>query len=154
MENVYDRLKKMNLMLPSPPPKGGIYTPAREFGGNYIYCSGCGPEIEGETIIGKLGADLSLEDGQRAARNCMMNLLANLHQQLGDLRKIRRFVKILAFVNCTDDFKEQPQVVNGASELLMEIFGEEIGVPARSAIGTNALPGGIACEIEVLLETD
>ena len=93
-----------------------------------------------------------MEEGQKAAYNCVLNLLANLDAKTGDLNRIRRFVKVLAFVNSTDDFAQQPQVVNGGSNLLAEIFGEEAGVPARSAIGTNALPGGIACEIEVLVE--
>ena len=82
----------------------------------------------------------------------MLNLLANLQDKVGDLNKIKRFVKVLAFVNSTDDFTSQPQVVNGGSELLRDIFGEETGVPARSAIGVNALPGNIACEIEVIAE--
>ena len=84
----------------------------------------------------------------------MLNLLANIEKELGSLNRIKRFVKVLAFVNSTDDFNEQPAVVNGGSELLVELFGEEAGCPARSAIGTNALPGGIACEIEVLLEAE
>ena len=103
-------------------------------------------------MIGTLGRDLTVEEGQKAAYNCVLNLLANLHEKTGDLNKIRRFVKVLGFVNSADDFKEQPQVVNGGSRLLLQIFGEEAGLPARTAVGTNALPGGIACEIEVLVE--
>lgn len=153
MTNVYDKLKEKEITLPAPPPKGGIYTPAQEFGANLLYCSGCGPDLgNGNTVIGKLGKDLTVEEGQIAAYNCMLNLLANIEAKIGDLNKIKRFVKVLAFVNCTDEFEQQPQVVNGASGLLVELFGEEIGCPARSAIGTNSLPGGIACEIEVLLE--
>lgn len=151
--NVYAILEKKNIVLPAPPPKGGVYTPVQEFGQNLLYCSGCGPALgNAENVVGKLGRELSLEEGQKAAYNCMLNLLANLHAKLGDLNKIKRFVKVLAFVNCTDDFTEQPQVVNGGSNLLVELFGEEVGCPARSAIGTNSLPGGIACEIEVLVE--
>ena len=82
----------------------------------------------------------------------MLNLLANLHAKTGDLNKIKRFVKVLAFVNSADSFEQQPQVVNGGSNLLVELFGEEVGMPARTAIGVNTLPGGIACEIEVLVE--
>ena len=95
---------------------------------------------------------LTVEEGQRAAYNCMLNLLANLNDKTGDLNRIKRFVKILAFVNSADDFGMQPQVVNGGSNLIAQLFGEEAGLPARSATGTNALPGGIACEIEVLVE--
>ena len=93
-----------------------------------------------------------LEEGQHAARNCILNLLANLEEKTGDLNKIKRFVKVLAFVNSVDTFTDQPAVVNGGSELIHNLFGDEAGLPARSAIGTNALPGGIACEIEVLVE--
>ena len=82
----------------------------------------------------------------------MRNLLANLDAKTGDLNKIKRFVKVLAFVNSADTFSQQPQVVNGGSNLLLELFGEEAGCLARTAIGTNALPGNIACEIEVLVE--
>ena len=84
----------------------------------------------------------------------MLNLLANIQDKIGDLNKVKRFVKVLAFVNSTDDFDKQPQVVNGGSNLLLELFGEDKGLPARSAIGSNALPGGIACEIELLVEVE
>lgn len=152
MADVYAKLTEMGIRLPDAPAKGGVYTPVMEFGGKLLYCSGCGPAIGEENVIGTLGRDLTLEDGQKAAHNCMLNLLANLHAQLGDLNRIKRFVKVLAFVRCTEDFAMQPQVVNGGSSLLAEIFGEEKGLPARSAIGTNALPGGVACEIECLVE--
>lgn len=153
MANVYNKLSEMGITLPTPPPKGGVYTPVQEFGGSFLYCSGCGPDLgNGNTVTGKLGRDLKLEEGQKAAYNCMLNLLANLDAKLGDLNKIKRFVKVLAFVNSADDFVQQPQVVNGGSSLLIELFGEEVGCPARSAIGTNSLPGGIACEIELLVE--
>lgn len=153
MRDVYEVLKEKNITLPQPPPKGGVYTPVQEFGDKLLYCSGCGPDLGGgNNVVGKLGKGLTLEDGQRAAYQCMLNLLANLDAKTGDLNRIKRFVKVLAFVNSTDDFGMQPQVVNGGSNLLAELFGEEAGVPARSAIGTNALPGGIACEIEVLVE--
>ncbi len=153
MSDIYEKLKEMNISLPSPPPRGGLYTPVQSFGTAFCYCSGCGPDqCDGSTVIGKLGLNLSVEDGQEAARRCMLNLLANLDRELGDLNRIKRFVKVLAFVNCTDSFDQQPQVINGASQLLMDLFGPEAGLPARSAIGTNALPGGIACEIEVLVE--
>ena len=153
MKDVYEALKEKGITLPAPPPKGGVYTPVQEFGEKFLYCSGCGPDLgEQGNVIGKLGKDLSLEEGQKAAYNCMLNLLANLNEKTGDLNRIKRFVKVLAFVNSTDDFGMQPQVVNGGSNLIKEIFGEEAGLPARSAIGVNALPGGIACEIEVLVE--
>ena len=153
MSDVYEVLKEKGITLPAPPPKGGVYTPVQEFGDKLLYCSGCGPDLgDGKNITGKLGRDLTVEEGQKAAYNCVLNLLANLDAKIGDLNRIKRFVKVLAFVNSADDFVQQPQVVNGGSNLLAELFGEEAGVPARSAIGSNALPGGIACEIEVLVE--
>ena len=125
MANVYDKLKEMNLTLPTPPAKGGLYTPVMEFGDHLLYCSGCGPQINGTSIDGKLGKDLTVEQGQEAALRCMLNLLANLDAKLGDLNRIKRFVKVLAFVNSADDFTQQPQVVNGGSQLLLDLFGEE-----------------------------
>ncbi len=151
--NIYDALKEKGIVLPAPPPKGGVYTPVQEFGTHFLYCSGCGPDLgNGNNFIGKVGQDLTLENGQKAAYNCMLNLLANLEAKTGDLNKIKRFIKMLAFVNSADSFSQQPQVMNHASNLLIDIFGEKAGCPARTAIGVNTLPGGIACEIEVLVE--
>ena len=153
MADIYEKLKEKQITLPAPPPKGGIYTPVMEFGDRLLYCSGCGNDIgDGKQLIGKVGRDLTLEQGQQAAYNCMLNLLANLQDKLGDLNRINRFVKVLGFVNCTDDFTQQPQVINGGSQLILELFGEEKGLPARTAMGTNATPGNIPVEIEVLVE--
>lgn len=150
--NVYDKLKEMNLTLPTPPARGGLYTPVMEFGDHLLYCSGCGPNIGDTNILGKLGKELTLEEGQEAAKRCMLNLLANLDAKIGDLNRIKRFVKVLGFVNSADGFSQQPQVINGGSQLLLDLFGEERGLPARTAMGTNATPGNIAVEIEVLVE--
>lgn len=153
--DVYKRLEELGITLPPPPAEGGVYTPAIEFGDNLVYLSGCGPDrADGSMIKGKLGRDLSLEDGQEAARLCIINLLSVLDNKLGDLNRIRRFVKLLAFVNSTEDYEEQPQVVNGGSNLLLELFGKEKGLPARAAIGANSLPEGIAVEIEALVELE
>lgn len=153
MANVYDQMKQHGVVLPTAPAKGGIYTPVQEFGDHFLYCSGCGPkQPDGTNVVGRLGENLTLKDGQLAARLCMLNLLANLQDKLGDLNRIKRFVKVLAFVNSADNFVDQPQVINGGSQLLVDLFGEEVGCPARTAIGVNTLPGGIACEIEVLVE--
>lgn len=150
--DVYAKMKEMGIALPTPPAKGGLYTPVVEFGDHLLYCSGCGPQLEGTSVEGKLGRDLTVEQGQEAARRCMLNLLANLDAKLGNLNRIKRFVKVLAFVNSADDFAQQPQVVNGGSQLLLDLFGEERGLPARTAIGVNATPGNIAVEIELLAE--
>lgn len=151
MENVYEKMKELGIQLPTPGPAGGIYTPVMEFGTNLLYFSGCGPQGE-TTFEGKLGTDLTLEEGQQAARNCMLNLLANLEAKTGDLNKVKRFVKVLAFVASDNSFTQQPQVVNGGSQLLVDLFGESAGKPARSAIGVNVLPGNIPVEIEMLVE--
>ena len=152
MSIIETKLKELGITLPTPPAKGGLYTPVMEFGDHLLYCSGCGPQVNGTSIDGKLGKDLSVEQGQEAAYRCMLNLLANLNAKLGNLDRIKRFVKVLAFVNSTDDFVQQPQVVNGGSQLLLDLFGEERGLPARTAMGVNATPGNIAGEIEVLVE--
>ena len=153
MADIYEKLKEKQITLPAPPPKGGVYTPVMEFGDHLLYCSGCGNDIgDGKQLKGKVGKDLTLEQGQQAAYNCMLNLLANLQDKLGDLNRIKRCVKVLGFVNCTDDFTQQPQVINGGSQLLLELLGEEKGLPARTAMGTNATPGNIPVEIEMLVE--
>jgi enamine deaminase RidA (YjgF/YER057c/UK114 family) len=151
--DVYHRLKELQIELPSLPPKGGVYSQVREFGADLCYLSGYGTDLNGiQNYHGKLGREYCVAQGQQAAVNCMLNILAVLHHELGDLNRIRRFVKMLAFVASTDDFYSQPAVANGASQLLVAIFGEEVGLPARSAIGVNVLPGNIPVEIELLVE--
>jgi len=151
--NLESALAKHGLTMPQAPARGGVYTPAREFGENLVFLSGCGPNFAGETVYsGKLGKEYTIEEGQQAARCCALNLLAVIQRDLGNLDRVKRIVKTLALVACTDDFYDHPKVANGASELLVDIFGEEIGLAARSAIGTNALPNNIPVEIEILIE--
>ena len=153
MVNLEKTLEKHGLTMPEPPKKGGIYESIKEFGPNFCYLSGSTPTFNGELrYAGKLGKDISVEQGQDAARLCALNLLAHLKAKFGGLDRIKRIVKMLAFVASTDNFFEQPKVVNGASELLVEIFGEEAGLCARSAIGVNVLPGNAPVEIEILVE--
>ena len=153
MIKLEEALKKYNLSMPNPPGRGGIYDPVKEFGGNFCYLSGCTPTINGENRwVGKVGKELTMEQGQEAARYCALNLLANLQEHMGSLDKIKRIVKLLVFVAGSDDFFEQPKVANGASELFVEIFGEEAGRGARSAIGVYTLPGNAPVEIEMLIE--
>jgi len=150
---VYERMKELNLSLPLPPPQLGMYVLTREFGVNLLYTSGFGPIVNGKpAITGKLGKDLSLEEGQEAARITMLNVLSAVHAKTGDLNMITKVVKILGFVACSDEFYDQPKVLNAASKILADVFGENAGIGARSAIGTNALPGNIPVEIEVIFE--
>ena len=152
MSNVYDKLKELNITLPEPPQRAGLYTQCLEFGKNLVYISGCGPALNGvDKILGKLGK-LSIEEGQEAAKYCALNALAVMHRDLGDLNRIKGFVKSLTFVASENDFYEQPKVANGASALLIDLFGVGRGQPARSAIGVNVLPGNIPVEIEYLVE--
>ena len=153
MANLDDTLKKYGLVLPNPPRKAGIYEPVKEFGQNFCYLSGCTPTYNGELrLAGKIGSELTVEQGQEAARFCVLNLLANLKAKYGSLDKIKRIVKMIVFVAGTDNFYEHPKVANGATELLVDLFGEEAGCCARSAIGVNALPGNAPVEIEILVE--
>mgnify|MGYP001170028353 FL=1 len=152
--NVYDNLKKLNIELPPAPAKAGVYEQVKLFGPNLAYISGCLPNIEGlPPINGKVGKDLSLEDAQEAARRCILNILAILERDLGDLNRVKDCVKMLAFVASDNDFYGQPQVANAASELLIQVFDEE-KCPARSAIGVNVLPGNVPVEIELLIEIE
>lgn len=153
MDNLEEVLGRYGLSMPRPPARGGIYEPVKEFGGNLCYFSGCTPIFNGQVRwIGKFGKDLSIEEGQEAARICILNLLANFIAKYGSLDRIKRIVKMLAFVAGTDEFYEQPKVANGASELLVDILGEERGRCARSAIGVSSLPGNAPIEIELLIE--
>ncbi|HCS73810.1 MAG TPA: RidA family protein [Clostridiales bacterium] len=150
--DVYGKMKEMGIELPKTPAKGGVYAQAKEFGKDLIYISGCVPAIDGKSPLGKLGAEITIEQGQECAKNAMLNVLAVLENYIGDLNKIRNVVKILVFVAGTDEFYKHPQVANGGSQLLVDIFGEEAGAPTRSAIGVNALPGNVPVEIEAIFE--
>ncbi|MDR0669300.1 MAG: RidA family protein [Treponema sp.] len=148
-------LEKYGLTFPEAPARAGIYEPVKEFGRNCYYFSGCIPVFNGEhRFKGKLGAEFTVEQGQEAARYCVLNLLANLRSAIGDLNRVKRIVKMLCFVAGTDTFYNQPQVANGGSQLLIDIFGEERGRCARSAVGVNALPGNVPVEIELLVEIE
>jgi len=146
------RIQELGLELPPSVPPGGIYKPL-VVTGNIGYLSGHGPYLgDDKYITGRVGEDLTLVEGQQAARQVGLALLRTMKDQLGDLNRVGRIVKSLALVNSTDDFCQQPQVINGFSELMRDVFGEDRGIGARSAIATNALPGNIAVEIELIIE--
>ena len=149
--DVYENLKKLNITLPEPPAPGGIYIPVNDFGDKFLYTSGMVPSKDGKpAYTGKVG-DVTLEYAQEAARLCIINILAAVQKKIGDLNKVKRVVKVLGFIASKDDFTEQPLVMNAASELLGNVFGED-GRHARSAIGVNVLPKNYTVEIELILE--
>jgi enamine deaminase RidA (YjgF/YER057c/UK114 family) len=146
-----ERLKELGLALPQTPQSIANYVGVVQTG-NLLFLSGKGPDlVGGRHWLGKLGAELTTEDGYEAARDCMLNLLAVLRDELGQLSRVRRVVKLLGMVNSTPNFDEQPKVINGASDLLVNIFGDQ-GRHARSAVGMQSLPGGIPVEIEMIVE--
>ena len=147
------KLKELGFFLPPLPPLGGIYYQLREFGANMFYVSGCGPNIAGkQTFAGKIGDTYTLEQGQHTAQMATLNALAVMQEHLGDLARVKKIIKLLCFVASTNDFYDQPKVANGASQLLIDVFGEKIGKGARSAIGVNVLPDNIPFEIELVGE--
>jgi len=149
--SVEKKLKEMGILLPEAPKPVANYVPAVK-AGNLLFVSGHGPYNDGKTVLsGKLGKELSIEEGYKTARNVALNCLASTKATLGDLDKVMRVVKLLGMVNCTEDFKDQPKVINGASDLLVEVFGDK-GKHARSAVGMQSLPNNIPVEIEMILE--
>jgi enamine deaminase RidA (YjgF/YER057c/UK114 family) len=148
------RLAELKLELPSAPKAMGLYKPVM-LAGNLAYASGHGPfRADGTLITGRVGADLDLEAGKAAARQTGLAILASLRAALGSLDRVRRVVKVLGMVNATAEFADHPKVINGCSEVLAEVFGPDLGVGARSAIGVHSLPGSIAVEIEAIFEID
>ena len=151
MKTVEERIRELGLELPPPPPAGGIYHPVL-VAGNQLYVSGQGPvQSNKELITGKVGRDLTLEEGQLAARQVGLTMLSTIKAQLGDLGKIKRLIKTLGMVNCYPEFEQHPQTINGFSQLMVDVFGEEKGRGARSAVGMS-LPGNIAVEVECIFE--
>ena len=150
--DVYERMKELGVELPPPLPAGGLYQPALQVG-DLVYVSGQGSFLkDGVTYDGKVGAERTIEEGQAAARLCVLNALSAVQARIGDLNKIERIVKLLGFVASAPGFNSQPAVMNGASQLLADIFGPDNGVAARSAIGTNELPLNLTVEVEFLFK--
>ena len=149
------RLKEKNITLPTPNTPVANYVGAVR-AGNLLFVSGHGPlRADGKPAVrGKVGRELSVEQGYQVAREVGLNLLATTRASLGSLDKVKRVVKVLGMVNCTEDFPDPPKVINGFSDLMVEIFGEAIGKHARSAVGMAELPMGIPVEIEMVLEVE
>ncbi len=151
--NIEARLKELNIELTTPkPPTANFVKTVRV--GNLVYTSGHGPDrAEGGPLTGRVGDDLTLEQGQEAARLTGVSLLSSLKAEIGDLSKIKRVVKVLGMVQSTPEFKDQPKVMNAFSDMMVDIFGQK-GKHARSAVGMSALPGNIAIEIEMIVEVE
>ena len=149
--SVEKMLKDLGITLPTPPQPIANYVRAVRVG-NLLFVSGHGPYNDGKIkMAGKVGRELTVEEGYQVARNVGLNCLATVKAAVGDLDKVKQVVKLLGMVNCTEDFNDQPKVINGCSDLLVEVFGE-IGKHARSAVGMQALPNGIPVEIEMILD--
>lgn len=149
------RLKELGITLPAPAKPMARYKMAVRVG-NVLYVSGHGPaKVTATTpLTGRCGADLTTEQGKECARAVGINILATVKDQLGSLDKVKRLVKTLGMVNSTPEFTQHPAVINGYSDLMAEVFGEDAGVGARSAIGMAALPGNLAVEIEAIFEVE
>ena len=149
---IENKLKELNIELPNAPDPVGAYVAFKKIG-NLLFISGQLPiSKDGKIIKGKIGADLNLEDGQRASKLCVINILAQVKKALnGDLNKVKNCIKITGFVNSIDDFKDQPKVLNPASETLSSVFWVN-GKHTRAAISANSLPLGAAVEIEAIFE--
>ncbi len=146
------RLAELKLELPPAPKPMGLYKPV-VIVGNLAYLSGHGPlKADKSLITGRIGADLDADTGKAAARQTGLSILASLRSALGSLDRVKRIVKTLGLVNCTPEFHQQPAIINGFSELMAEVFGPDVGVGARSAVGATSLPGNMAVEVEAIFE--
>jgi len=152
LSQIIEKLKKLNLTIPDAPDPVGAYVAFKKVN-NLLYISGQLPiSIDGKILKGKIGKDLTLEDGQKASKYCVINIIAQAKKAMnGDLDKIKNCIKITGYVNSTDDFTDQPKVINPASETLSEVFGIN-GKHTRAAVSTNSLPLGAAVEIDAIFE--
>ena len=148
---IEEKLASLGITLPSPPAPAGSYVPV-VISHNIAFVAGQIPTENGQVRFkGKVGKDVSIEAGQQAARLCTINALAQLKSALGSLDKVARIIKVTGFVNCDPSFTDQPRVINGASDLLVQVFGEN-GKHARAAVGVSSLPLDSAVEVEFIVE--
>ncbi|MGB3066660.1 RidA family protein [Sphingobacterium thalpophilum] len=152
MYNADEQFEKLGLTLPPAPAPKGVYKPY-VIDGKYLYLSGHGPvQDDASLIIGRIGSDMSPEEGKLAARQVGLTMLSTIKSNLGSLNSVKRVIKVLGMVNCTTDFLYHPGVINGCSELFAAVWGEENGIGTRSAVGFGSLPDNIPVEIEALFE--
>ena len=150
--NIEDRLAELGIVLAEQKLPPGLKIKMANQVGNMVYLSGNGPiRADGSKVEGKVGSDLTIEEGYAAARSTAINHLSVLKAHLGDLNKVEQIVKVLGMVNCESSFTEQPKVINGYTDLMLEVFGER-GRHARSAIGVGSLPWNLACEVEAIVQ--
>jgi enamine deaminase RidA (YjgF/YER057c/UK114 family) len=150
-QNADLRIVELGLILPPAPKPAGVYKPVL-VAGNFLYVSGQGPvRSDGTLITGRLGADLDKEEGKLAARQVGLTMLSTIKEHFGELKKIKRVIKVFGMVNSAPGFDQQPSVINGFSELMADVFGKEDGVGVRSAVGMT-LPSNIAVEVEAVFE--
>jgi enamine deaminase RidA (YjgF/YER057c/UK114 family) len=146
------RFEKLGLTLPPAPTPLGVYKPLLTVD-KFVYVSGHGTVKEDKSlIIGRIGKDMTMEEGKLAARQVGLAILATLKENLGSLNKIKRVVKVLGMVNCVPEFEKHPFIINGCSELFAEVWGTENGIGVRSAVGMGSLPDNIPVEIEAMFE--
>lgn len=146
------RLKELGIELPAPAKPVAVYVPA-VLTGNLLFTSGHIPwTADGKPLPGRIGQDLTLEQGAEIARQIGLSILTTVRQSVGSLDRVVRLVKATGMVNCTDDFNQHPKVINGFSELMVQVFGESAGKAARSAVGMNSLPANVPVEIEAIFE--
>lgn len=150
MSRIEEKLKEMGIVIPEAAKPVAAYVPGVLENG-YVYTSGQLPSVSGVVRKGRLGDNLTVEEGYEAAKLCAINCLAVVKSLVGDLDKVERIVKVVGFVNSTPDCESQPKVINGASELLGKIF-DEAGAHARSAVGVASLPLGACCEVEMIVK--
>jgi enamine deaminase RidA (YjgF/YER057c/UK114 family) len=151
-KSVEEKLKELGYELPTLPASKGIYKRCLIDGKN-LYVSGhISVNTDGSSITGKLGKDLNEDQGKAAARQCGLAILSSLKAELGDLQKIKRVMKVLGMVNATPEYEKHPIVINGCSELFVELWGEDNGKGVRSAVGMGSLPGNVAVEVEAMFE--
>ncbi|MDH6307348.1 enamine deaminase RidA (YjgF/YER057c/UK114 family) [Dysgonomonas sp. PFB1-18] len=152
MYNADEQFAKLGLSLPPAPAPKGVYKPCL-IDGKYLYLSGHGPVQDDKSlIIGRIGRELTQEEGKHAARQVGLTMLSTIKTNLGSLNKVKRVIKVLGMVNCVPEFEYHPYIINGCSELFAEVWGEENGVGTRSAVGFGSLPDNIPVEIEALFE--
>lgn len=148
------RFEKLGLSLPPAPKPLGVYKPFLIVD-HHVYVSGHGTvQDDGSLIIGRIGKDMDMEAGKKAAQQVGLAILATLKQNLGSLNKVKRVIKVLGMVNCTAEFERHPYIINGCSELFAQVWGEDNGIGVRSAVGMGSLPDNIPVEIEAIFELD